>query len=159
MARTLVSVLGLALVGVLSLSAAVGCSSPPPPVSPDDRPLVLDPPTHDDPSDPPVAAADDSELATRQRALRVFASEQRTVLNRLENQARFVQTRFDRRRVISAVSQCESELARIENDISRLENDHTLTFSDRDERIALAKTDLRRLAVRMSNMENALGER
>lgn len=112
------------------------------------------PPPEPPPVDPPRLSQDD---LTRERALRVMATEQRAALNELDTEARFVRASSHMRdRVRSATFQTSRELASIEQEIAQLENDDSLDVLTRRERHDEIKAHLRRVATRVSLMQTAL---
>lgn len=109
------------------------------------------------PADPAVPAVPDDPSAddrTRERALRVMASEQRAALANVASESRFVRTSVQSR-VRNATSDTERELDVIDREISRLEN-ADLDSSTRRDRHDEIKARLRRVATRVSLMETAV---
>ena len=145
-----------ALLGCLLLA---GCGSPPAPLVVDPQPAPAQPVVIDEREDPPVAATR-SDDATRQRALEVFAAEQRTLLGTLEGETRFVRTGSGtQQRVRSALLASDRDLDAIEQAIGDLGRDDSISLSERRSRHDELKERLRRLATRLSLMENAVRER
>ena len=102
-----------ALLGCLFLAGCGETLPPQPPLAPDPPgPIVVVQEPRDD-------AADGTEAQTRQRALRVMATEQRDLMNELGQATRFVRTSSTMtQRVRSALSTCEDELTSIESGIA-----------------------------------------
>lgn len=150
MTRSLAALLGcLFLAGCGSSSALL----PEPPEPP--RPVVIV--ERDDFADPPPAQRSDEQ--TRQSALRVFANEQRTLLNGLQVNTRFVRTASGREeRLRSVLMSTDNELSSIERAIGNLERDDDLSAGARRSEQDELKDRLRRLATRLSLIENALRE-
>ncbi|MBS2016051.1 MAG: hypothetical protein JST00_24435 [Deltaproteobacteria bacterium] len=111
--------------------------------------------------DPPVpepvaiAPADPSaDDVTRERALRVMANEQRAALAQVASESRFVRVSLQDR-VRNATADTERELDAIDRAIARLERED-MDASTRRERHDEIKARLRRIATRVSLMENAI---
>lgn len=139
-----------ALLGCLFLA---GCPQLPPEPPPPPPPLAVVP---DDVRDD---SSDGAEDQTRQRALRVMASEQRDVVNALDQQTRFVRVASrTTERVRAALIASERELSSIERAIDQLGRDDSLSAQGLRERQAELKDRLRRLASRLALMETAFRE-
>lgn len=137
-----------ALLGCLFLA---GCPQAMPPEPP--GPIVVQ---QDDPRDFRDDSSDGAEAQTRQRALRVMAAEQRSVVTR---KMRFV--RIDTRtleRIREALSTSDQDLSSIERAIDALGQDDSLSSADRKERQDELKDRLRRIATRLALMEAAIHE-
>lgn len=107
----------------------------------------------DDPA-PPETRNDDQ---TRQHGLEVMASEQRTLLESLENQTRFVSASSGReQRVRDAIFSTESELASIEREILDIAEAGAPSSNQSRARRDEVKDRLRRVATRLSLLENAV---
>ena len=151
MPRSFVALLGCLFLAGCASSSAVLPEPPEPPV----RPILVI--GGDERSDPSVPRSDEQ---TRQSALRVFATEQRTMLNGLAVDTRFVRTSTGvHARVRSALFESDRDLSSIERAIANLEGDDSLSSADRREAQDELKDRLRRLATRLSLMENAIRER
>lgn len=146
----------LALLGCLFL-AGCGSSSAivPEPLPP--RPITV---IENDDLDAPPPARSESDDETRQRALVVFAAEQRNLLTTLTNDVPFVRTSSGMQsRVRDALFTSERELSSIERSIRALGQEDDLDRSERAARHDELKDRLRRLATRLSLIENAIRER
>lgn len=143
----------LLVLGALACVFAAGCSDslrePKQPVFVANDDTVEAPPA--DPAVPDDPSPDDR---TRERALRVMASEQRASLANVASESRFVRTSLQSR-VRNATFDTERELDSIDREISRLENAE-LDSTTRRERHDEIKARLRRVATRVSLMETAL---
>ena len=140
-----------ALLGCLFLA---GCPQAIPPEAP--GPILVLPDDGRDVRDEPT---DGSEEHTRQRALRVFASEQRTLVSSLDDGLRFVRTRTSTmQRLREALVSNERELSSIERAIDLLGHDDALPSDERRERQGDLKERLRRLASRLAILETTLRE-
>ena len=140
-----------ALLGCLFLA---GCPQlppvPPEPPSPPDLPVVPDEVSND-----PEGAAEQ----IRHHALRVMASEQRNVVNALDQQTRFVRAGGGTlERVRAAVVVSARELSSIDRAIDELGRNDSLSSEARHEREDELKERLRRLASRLALMETVLRE-
>lgn len=145
-----------ALVVGLSLAALSGCSSaqniPPDPPEPPQSAVVAV-----DRDDDPVLTADRGDQETRQRALRVMAIEQRSLLDALESERRFVRVAFGTsERMREALIETHRELRSVERGIATLEAEDGLSASQRLDRQDELKTRLRRVATRLGLLENAI---
>jgi hypothetical protein len=141
-----------ALLGCLFLA---GCPQnlPPEPPFPPDPPgpiVVAQDPARDD-------AADGAEAQTRQRALRVMAAEQHSIIVTLWQQTRFVRisTRMVER-VSNALTTCEEELTSIDGSIATLAGDDSASAEERRARQDELKSRLHRLASKLALMQTAL---
>jgi len=140
-----------ALLGCLFLA---GCPQAIPPEEP--RPILVLP---DDGRDVRDDSSDGADEQTRQRALRVFASEQRSVVNGLEDGVRFVRVGSrTRERLRAELVSSERELSSIERAIEVLGRNDSLSFEDRHQRQDELKDQLRRLASRLALLETTLRE-
>lgn len=139
------------LVG-LSLAALTGCPPNMPPEPPDPpRPILV---VHDDSVD---LAADRGDQETRQRALRVMAIEQRTLLNALENERRFVRVSSNMSgNFRDALVEAHHDLVSVERGIAQLEGEDSMSPADRLDRQDELKGRLRRVASRLGLLENAI---
>lgn len=145
-----------AVLGSLFLAGCPMDRPPEPPAPP--RPIVVEQDDRDVPEGT-TGDVDTNEEQTRQRALVVMASEQRTIVNQLEQQTRFV--RVDTRttqRVRNALVASERELSSIDEGLRLLGLDDSLSSEERRARQADLKERLRRLASRLALMETALRE-
>lgn len=145
-----------ALVVGLSLAALAGCSSsqniPPDPPEPPQSAVVAV-----DRDDDLVLTADRGDQETRQRALRVMAIEQRSLLNALESERRFVRVAFGTsERMREALLETHQELRSVERGIATLEAEDGLSASQRLDRQDELKARLRRVATRLGLLENAI---
>jgi len=143
----------------LSLVALAGCSSsqnappapPGPPPPPPEAVVAIDG------DDAVVLASDRGDQETRQRALRVMAIEQRSLLNALENERRFVRVAFGTsERMREALVETHHELVSVEHGIANLEAEDGLSASQRLDRQDELKTRLRRVATRLGLLENVI---
>jgi hypothetical protein len=143
-----------ALLGSLFLAGCPQALPPEPPEPP--GPIVV---VQDERRELPDDSSGGAEEQTRHRALRVMASEQRSIVNALEQQTRFarISTRTNER-VRAAVFASEQELTSIERAIDALGRNDSLSSEDRHERQDELKERLRRLASRLALMETALRE-
>ena len=142
-----------ALLGCVFLA---GCASQQPlivePTEEPQRPVVIE-----ERANPPEARNDD---VTRQRALRVFATEQRNLLSTLEGETRFIRAATGaQQRLRSALFASDQDLNAIEQAIDDLDRDDSISLSERRERHDDLKDRLRRLATRLSLMETAVRAR
>jgi hypothetical protein len=145
-----------ALLGCLFLA---GCGSPPAPLAVDPEPSSPQPVVIEERVDPSVAEGRNDD-DTRQRALRVFAAEQRSLLGTLEGETRFVRTAGGpQQRLRSALFASDQDLVSIEQAIEDLGRDDSISSSDRRARHDELKDRLRRLATRLSLLENAIRAR
>ena len=150
-----------ALLGCLSLVVLAGCASssalvPEPPFPPSPRTRTVLTVEEDDPIAPETRNDDE----TRQRALEVMASEQRALLASLENEMRFVRASSGReRRVRDAIFATESELASIEREIFDIASEGAPSSNESRARRDEVKDRLRRVATRLSLLENAARDR
>ena len=145
-----------ALVGCLFLAGCASSSAvlPEPPEAP---PRPIEVVERDDLGDPSSPRSDEQ---TRQSALRVFAAEQRTLLNGLEVDTRFVRTTTGiHDRVRAALVASDRDLSSIEADIVELGRDDSLSASGLRAQQDELKDRLRRLATRLSLMESAIRAR
>jgi hypothetical protein len=141
---------------LLACLFAFGCSQNIPPEPPEPpRPLVVVEP--DDPLPPPVSPVSAADQDTRQTGLRVMATEQRALLQALENETRFERTSFGAHtRVRQALFETHRDLSAVERAISVLGDDESMSAEDRHVRQDELKERLRRLATRLALMENAV---
>jgi hypothetical protein len=135
---------------------AAGCSENiPAPVAPDPEPAAIA--VVDEPATPPTERADHD---TRQQGLRVMASEQRTLLQALEGETRFERTSAgSHQRLRNALHETHRDLQAIERAIAILGDEDSISDQDRLARQDELKARLRRLATRLSLLENAVRER
>jgi len=159
MSGPIAALLGCLFLAVGSVGGLAGCGSPPPP-----PPLAVDPIEEapqpvviEERVDPPAVRTDDD---TRQRALQVFAAEQRALLSTLEGETRFVRTSSGtQQRLRSALFASDQDLTAIEQAIAELDRDDSISLANRRARHDELKDRLRRLATRLSLMENAVRAR
>src|SRR4051812_28710438 len=105
-----------------------GCPEEPPPLAPEPPggPIVVEP------SPPREDVSDGSEEQTRQRALRVMAAEQRSIVSNLDQQTRFVRTSTrTTERVRAALASTESDLSSIDRGIEALDRDDSISERER----------------------------
>jgi hypothetical protein len=150
-----------ALFACLACLFAAGCSQNLPPIPPEppdpQGPIVV----VEEPALPPAERPEtDANLATRQQGLRVMAAEQRALLQALEGETRFERTSGGgHQRVRSALHETHRELQNIERSIAILGDEDGISEQDRLARQDELKARLRRLATRLSLVENSVRER
>ncbi|MBX3190554.1 MAG: hypothetical protein KF819_26370 [Labilithrix sp.] len=142
----------LVVASSIVLAGLVGCSGSHRDSEFPDRPIVIEDRERDRDD------RDDRDEETRRTALRIFAAEQRSALESLDDETRFVRASSGTaRRVREAIVTTSRALGDIEHDIATLDRSmEDMSRSEIRERQDDLKDRLRRVATRVSNIELAV---